>query len=205
MCSATLPARNVPSRSAAQGRLGWARGTALSTAFAPPVNWTRMTVPLTPPGRRLRRVSSAPTTVATSSRTSAGSSSGDGPLRSLVTTTVRVRRAPSAERRGSELPLLSGGKGHSWGWIPPTFRGSADSGGFRTPVLAESVQPFRGFLCDPTCQGALCDKWTSHAPGGRLRPRGETRLLDWRAYDRPGGAQRFLGPRRTASRRRQQP
>ena len=35
-----------------------------------------MAPPLTPPGRRLRRVTSAPTTLATSSRTSAGSSSG---------------------------------------------------------------------------------------------------------------------------------
>ena len=35
-----------------------------------------MATPLTPPGRRLRSVTSAPTTLATSSRTSAGSSSG---------------------------------------------------------------------------------------------------------------------------------
>ena len=71
MCSTTLWARNVSSR-----WLGCARGTALSTAFALPANWTRMAPPLTPPGRRLRRVTSAPTTLATSSRTSAGSSSG---------------------------------------------------------------------------------------------------------------------------------
>src|SRR5438874_4405598 len=70
MCSTTLWARNVSSR-----WLGCARGTALSTAFALPANWTRMAPPLRPP-RRLRRVTSAPTTLATSSRTSAGSSSG---------------------------------------------------------------------------------------------------------------------------------
>src|ERR687895_2738705 len=71
MCSTTLWARNVSSRWS-----GCARGTALSTAFAPPPNWTRIAPALTPPGRRLRRVTSAPTTLATSSRTSAGSSSG---------------------------------------------------------------------------------------------------------------------------------
>src|SRR5580700_11411596 len=71
MCSTTLWARNVSSR-----WLGCARGTALSTALALPANCTRMAPPLTPPGRRLRRVTSAPTTLATSSRTSAGSSSG---------------------------------------------------------------------------------------------------------------------------------
>jgi hypothetical protein len=56
--------------------VGVCPGTALSTAFALPANWTRMAPPLTPPGRRLRRATSAPTTLATSSRTSAGSSSG---------------------------------------------------------------------------------------------------------------------------------
>src|SRR3954471_13494971 len=44
MCSTTLWARNVSSR-----WLGCARGTALSTAFALPANWTRMAPPLTPP------------------------------------------------------------------------------------------------------------------------------------------------------------
>src|SRR5258708_15505656 len=71
MCSTTLWARNVSSR-----WLGCARGTALSTAFALPANWTRMAPTSKPPGRRLRRVTSAPTTLATSARTSAGSSSG---------------------------------------------------------------------------------------------------------------------------------
>src|SRR4051794_36719452 len=71
MCSTTLWARNVSSR-----WWGCARGSALSTAFALPANWTRMAPALTPPDRRLRRLTSAPTTPATSARTSAGSSSG---------------------------------------------------------------------------------------------------------------------------------
>ena len=48
----------------------------MSTAFALPANWTRQAPPLTPPGRRPRTVTSAPTTLATSPRTSAGSPSG---------------------------------------------------------------------------------------------------------------------------------
>src|SRR5439155_1660989 len=41
-----------------------------------PANWTRMAPSTRPPGRRPRRVTSAPTTLATSCRTSAGSGSG---------------------------------------------------------------------------------------------------------------------------------
>src|SRR3954453_13711324 len=82
MCSATLWARNVSSR-----WLGCARGTTLSTAFALPANWTRMAPPLRPPGRRLRRVTSAPTTLATSARTSPGAFGSVG-LALLLTATA---------------------------------------------------------------------------------------------------------------------
>src|SRR4051812_26496466 len=70
MCSTILWARNVSPR-----WLACARGTALSTASAPPASWTRMAPSLMPPDRRLRRVTSDPTTLATSSRSSPSSSS----------------------------------------------------------------------------------------------------------------------------------
>src|SRR2546430_9421019 len=52
------------------------RGTALTTACGLPANLTHMAPPLRPPGRRLRTVTFAPTTLATSSRSSAVTSSG---------------------------------------------------------------------------------------------------------------------------------
>src|SRR4051812_22243502 len=69
MCSTILWPRNVSSR-----WLGRVRGSALSTALDLPASWTRMEPELTPPARRLRRVTSAPTTLATSSSTSSGTS-----------------------------------------------------------------------------------------------------------------------------------
>src|SRR3954471_1226998 len=92
MCSTTLWARNVSS-----SWLGCARGTALSTAFALPANWTRMAPPLTPPGRRLRRVTSAPTTLATSYTTSAGRS------------TVRASVMAASCHDGSSARACAGG------------------------------------------------------------------------------------------------
>src|SRR3954447_11508173 len=123
MCSATLWARNVSSR-----WLGCARGTTLSTAFALPANWTRMAPPLRPPGRRLRRVTSAPTTLATSSRTSAGSSSG-------------------------WVPWLIGSKGRSpLGWlVPPCSAGPGPTWGPSERTNAFHQQA--GFLVDLSDNG----------------------------------------------------